>query len=264
MKAINFIHGGMLGDFIHSLQAVKHICEIRQCKANVYITDNIHKYGGDVWRFGAQKAHTDLYSLLFVQPYINKFEILPDGFNEQFVNMNNWRIVIEQLRAANGDYTMSWSEIFSHIYKYPCNAERWISPILDYNSEKGKIVIHRSLRRHNDLFDWKTLLNKSTTEKIFVTCDVKEWEGFAYKENNIELKLVNTIYELADCIAACKFFIGNQSTPFALASALNVPRLVELEPPSCRFYMNESKYTNNISWFLNNEQKHIAYEKQKA
>jgi ADP-heptose:LPS heptosyltransferase len=35
---------------------------------------------------------------------------------------------------------------------------------------------------------------------------------------------------MAECIASCKFFIGNQSSPFAVAEQLKVPRIVEVYP----------------------------------
>jgi hypothetical protein len=39
---------------------------------------------------------------------------------------------------------------------------------------------------------------------------------------------VSNFLELARVIAGCKFFIGNQSFPFAVAEGLKVPRALEL------------------------------------
>jgi len=45
---------------------------------------------------------------------------------------------------------------------------------------------------------------------------------------DIEYRPVQNFLELAEIIAGCKFFIGNQSFPFSLAEALKVNRVLEV------------------------------------
>ena len=61
---------------------------------------------------------------------------------------------------------------------------------------------------------------------------------------------------MAAAMNGCKLFIGNQSMPFTIASALDIPRVCELHHASAEFYTGEHKYSDNISWFLNNDIKH--------
>ena len=250
---MNFISGGMLGDFIHNLSVVKNICEREQSRANIYLTDKIHMYNGDVWKFGCKKAHQDLMEMVMLQPFINKFEVLPDDFSESFVNLNSWRMELENDRIRKGFYYRSWSEILSSHYNYGiCQTYKWINVDQVDDEMKGKIAIHRSLHRHNPSFNWNSILNMNE-EFVFITSSIEEWEKFQFKNDRIKLKLVESISDMVLCINSCKYFIGNQSAPFAIASALDVPRLVELDYSACVFYMNERKYSKNISWYLRND-----------
>lgn len=256
MHHINFIAGGMLGDFIHSLAVVKNICDRDKTKANIYLTDKIGIYNGDAWKFGCAKAYADLMGIVLMQSFVNKFEILPEGFNETFINLSSWRFGIEEDRRMKGTYYKSWSELLSSYYNYDIPSEyKWIEAGKDEDTI-GKVVIHRSSHRHNNSFDWNSLL-RINEEFVFLTCSISEWEGFPFKNESIKLRLVSTIKEMTDCINSCKYFIGNQSAPFALASALDVPRLVELDYSACMFYMNETKYSKNIFWHLDRDKNTI-------
>ena len=58
------------------------------------------------------------------------------------------------------------------------------------------------------------------------------------------------LYDFFKKLASCHFFIGNQSGPFAWASALNVPRAVELLDILDRYhYINDSNYYEYFSYF---------------
>lgn len=243
----------MLGDFIHSLSVVKNVCEKRKVKANIYLTDKIHLYNGDVWKMGCEKAHRDLNELVMSQWFANSFEILPDGFDEPHTNLSCWRLGIEDDRRKNGFYYRSWSELLSGYYDYEiCPTYKWLNENLVNDEVKGKIAIHRSLHRHNPSFNWDSILNMDE-EFVFVTSSIEEWERFPFKNDRVKLKLVSTISEMAIYINSCKYFIGNQSAPLSLASAFDVPRLIELDYSSCVFYMNERKYSKNISWYLRDD-----------
>lgn len=253
MSQINFISGGMLGDFIHSLAVVKNVCQKENSMARIYLTDKIFVYNGDVWKFGAEKACEDLMDLVMAQPFVEKFSILPEDFSEPFVNLSSWRMAIEQDRISHGYYNRSWSEFLSDHYGYEIKKPyKWLeAPAIDMDMD-GKVAIHRSIHRHNPNFKWKSILD-SDEKFVFVTTSMDEWERFPFKNERTTLKLVKSIGEMASSIASCKYFAGNQSAPFALACALDVPRLVELDSSAHAFYMNEKKYSKNMSWYFRND-----------
>lgn len=253
MNSINFISGGMLGDFIHSLAVVKNMCERENRKARIHLTDRIFAYNGDVWKFGAEVACKDLMDLVVAQPFVEKFSILPEDFHEPFVNLSSWRTAIERDRISNGRYSRSWTEFLSAHYGYEIKKPyKWLeAPAIDMEMD-GRVAIHRSIHRHNPNFKWESILD-ADERFVFVTTSMHEWEKFQFKNGKTTLKLVNSIGEMASSIASCKYFVGNQSAPFALACALDVPRLVELDSSAHAFYMNEKKYSKNMSWYFRDD-----------
>lgn len=247
---INFIAGGMMGDFIHSLYVVKQLCAQNNKKANLFIAEG----HGDVWRFDLNKTHADLKSLMNNQDYINNFGILnPTEFNEPAVNLTDWR---KTLIHTDAGYEKCWSEVLSECYKFQILDEyKWLNASEDAIT-KNKIVIHRSVHRHNGEFPWKKILDTYKNEEVvFLTSHITEWDVFPHKYGNIRLHQVSTVSDMANAVNSCKMFIGNQSAPFSLACALDVPRLVELDYDPAAFYMDEKKYSNKISWFLNQDKK---------
>lgn len=252
MKEINFISCGLLGDFFHCLSVVKHICQRDNAKANIYLSGNVGKYSGDYWRFSVEKAHEDLINIVSAQPYVNKFEVVPDNFNQPFINLNSWR-------HFKNLYYITWSDLLSNCYSFGMsNPYKWIT-IDKIDSEiKDKIVIHHSTKRYNTSFDWNSVFSNANEEFVFVTYSMDEWDQFPFKNDRLKLKLVSTLEEMSVAINSCKLFIGNQSAPLALASALDVNRIAELFHAESQFYMGENKYSENISWFLNNDQKYFS------
>lgn len=251
---INFIAGGLMGDFIHSLYVVKHICLQQNKKANVFIAEGY----GDVWKFSLEKTHDDLKELMLNQSYIEQFKIL-DTKNppKDFIDLTEWR---KHLVKKNGVYVYGWTDVLSKCYKFtPSENYAWLKSISHNPTTKDKILIHRSIHRHNGQFPWKEILNNiKNQEVLFLMVSDIEWQKFPYKYDNVKPLHMPTVSEIANSIAGCKMFIGNQSSPFSIACGLDVPRLVELDADPAAFYMNEIKYTNKISWFLNNENKFNA------
>jgi len=247
---LNFVIGGMLGDFIQSLFAVKNICLQQNAKANIYLTD---KYGGDGWSYGLEKAYHDLHSLVILQSYVNRFELAPSNIHGNCVNLNTWRTPI------NG-FIQCWSEMLFSCYHFSLTGKyQWININKIDDKTKDKILIHKSTKRHNADFNWDIIFDNIDGEKLFITSSEKEWDTFSHK-NKTSLYLVLSIEDMALAINSCRYFIGNQSAPFAIASALDIPRLVELDKwGGSVFYKGEERYSNNISWILNNSEKYISY-----
>ena len=259
MDNINFLSSGMLGDFIQSLFAVKNICEQRGCKANLYLSEG---HGGDVWTFGAEKAYRDLAELVYHQPYINSFKLLDKEYDESFINLNMWREDAATNFAEDGEYSTCWSEMLSKKFNFKIGGEyKWLNAIVPDSRTAGKIVIHRSKHRWSGI-KWQQILDSQQGKLIFVTTNEEEYALFnrTFTTHNTPLLLVETIAELTNAFAGASYFIGNQSAPFSIANALDVPRLGELEAGVWKFYKDETKYSNNISWYLGEEDKYFTNE----
>lgn len=243
MNTVNFICSGLIGDFINSLCACKNICERDNVKANLYIADG---YLGDPFRYGVKKAFEDTYDLIIVQDYINKYGILPVGFSEPFINLNKWRTEVHGTYKKTGGYNKCWSELLSQTFNYPITEYKWLTvpPINADTSER--ILIHRSRQRHNN--SYPDYIKNLKERSLFITSNKDEYDNFEYRDL-ADIYLVNTITEMAIAIRSCKLFIGNQSSPFALASALDVNRVCELDSGDASpFYLGEEKHSKKIKF----------------
>lgn len=262
MNTINFIASGKMGDFIHSLYAVKNICEQKNAKANICL---VNGYDGDIWTYGIEKAYLDLFDLVTKQPYVCGFNYtnreLP--FSE-YINLNKWRVAVADTHAKTGKYDTCWTELLSAIYEFPIPPKyAWLEKDPD-DSFKNTILIHRSNHHHNDDYPfWDNIIPEITGKKdkvAFIVSDIKEADYFIKGSFGfIEAIWPQSVSSMALAIANCKYFIGNLSAPFALASAFDVPRLCELDADPAPFEMGEHKYSANLSWILNDEIKHFSH-----
>jgi ADP-heptose:LPS heptosyltransferase len=243
-KFLNFIAGGLLGDFINSLYVVKNLCERENCKANIYLSN-----GGEPFRHGLDVAYKDLHELVINQPYINSFKIFNEDKND-YIKLYTWRGQAEQ-DFNNGGYNKSWSELFSSYYFFNIpESYKWIFLNLKEDCLKDSILIHRSNRRINpkyDLYKFIDDCNKKNQEVSFLVCSEDDFYVEGHKKY-----VPKTINEMAIFINSCKYFLGNQSSPLALASGLDVPRLaiLDLDFNNYVFYENEKKYSKNIDCFI--------------
>lgn len=245
MKTVRFVGSGLLGDFIHSLQAAFNICKHENAKADIYITDG---YFGDVWKYGSEVAYKDLRIILEHQEWINSVNHLVGLMEGDFINLNEWRKVVATTHAETGKYDKCWTELLSETYRYPMPEynQQWLKS--KYINGDRRIVIHRSKHRHNNSFDWVPYLKCNS---FFITTDRSEWKDFKHKDQCPAYSDNSSIIGLFTMLEGCELFVGNQSAPFAIACALNIPRVCELDADPAPFYMGEEKYSGNIKWYLN-------------
>jgi hypothetical protein len=251
MNIINFLSCGQVGDLIHQLYIVKAICERDNAKANLYIAD--FPYGlcacGN-FTFDLNKTYADTVALISSQTYINKYEILPHGFSEEYINLNLWR------DRGVGNFK-TWTDLLSEHFSFGILPEyKWLTVNKEFTLTKGKVVIHNSNKRHNNSFNWGQIINVIPDDVFFITTNQSEFDSFRIKHDKIKPLIISDVDEMASAINSSRLFIGNQSLPLAIASSLDSPRIAELHPNSAEFYMGEHKYSDNISWFLSNDIKH--------
>ena len=235
---LTYICGGRLGDFIHALYTVK--CKYIQTgrKGRVYINETF-KLGGHEFAFPLKKTYAELVDIVGKQPYISSFSI-DDGSVKTFdVNLN-------QFRQSHNLFRESWLEIFSNTFSVPLMTEPWL--IIPKNEEyKDLVVIHRSANYERYVPGFLEFLEKIIHHNkcVFVTTNTDEYEAFPFKKD-VPLHLKSNLYELTVAINSCKFFIGNQSSPLAIAYALGKPHLCESS--SGGFYASK-KHFKGCNWF---------------
>jgi len=236
-----FISGGYLGDFIHSLFAVKHICKKLGTKAELYITDD-HSFGGDIFRNGLKNTYEELCSIITKQDYIHSFNIYKgQRESKDLVNLNVFR-------QHPNLYKTTWTKIMCDTFELDVpNDYAWINFEYKNITLKDYVVIHRSNKsvRYDPLFNWDKLFRE---EKNFILMGSDdEYDMFPYKDKVIRWGNL-TLFENFTLISSCKKFIGNQSSPFAIANSLDVPRILEVSPIESNFYLGEREFSKNISY----------------
>lgn len=244
---LKFVCSGKMGDFIHALYAVKNLCEASGAKADIGL---VQGGGESAWRYGVEKAYDDCRDIVLAQPYVESFQagkVVGDA-----IDLSRWR--------GSPNYSKCWSQILSEAYGFPApSRSKWMETKDAFHGSLGKILIHKSLSRTNPEFPWAKILASIPEEVLFITSDIEEWNQFAFKTDKTRLLLAPTISEMALAISSSKFFVGNQSCPFAIASAFDVPRLAELDHFLGMFYGEEFRYSANISWFLKRDMMYVSH-----
>jgi hypothetical protein len=113
---------------------------------------------------------------------------------------------------------------------------------------KGKpVLINKTDRYLNKQVDWNHFIEAYGEHMAFVGLE-KEYENFV-KEHNCDIPYfaTNNLLELAQLISGSSIFIGNQSSPYAIAEGLkkDTIQVVCDECPNCIFPRQNAIYVPN-------------------
>lgn len=221
----SFLLGGRLGDLLHALYVVKQT----PGKHDLFITDR-RSLHSDGFLLSLYETYKELAPIILTQSWCNSFQIYKD---EECINLSLWR------RYA---YSASWTQLLANTFKVPAVGGPWIE-VSKLNGWQDKIIIHCSVypaRRGH----WDMLLDKYEGQTIFVGTK-EEYESFGYP---MPFYKPTSLPDHFLVINSCKFFIGNQSAPLAIAHALDVPRLGVLNDVDKIHYMGEEIFYKNFYW----------------
>ena len=253
--------GGKLGDFLHAMFAVKHICKENNIKANIYMYD----IG---WEFGINNTYSELKPIMLNQDYVNSFNILENYEldKEQRPEKNSPIKIYDEILLSDGYidlgsyirskwlYKTCWSDLYSKTFNFSISEEySWIKHNKIDEKILGKILIHRRnnpVRMNND-FPYEEILEKYKDNILFISSSDKDYEAFPYKENIPFLK-VNTLEEWFTAINSCFLLVSNLSAPIVIGHAIDKLRIIELPNIIDSIHcIGEEKYSKNIHWYLN-------------
>ncbi|MBI5858610.1 MAG: hypothetical protein HZB42_13305 [Sphingobacteriales bacterium] len=219
--AVHFKHFGLLGDIIYAIPAMKVLAEGRKIHLHLQINQK-SLYSKKMKHENKDKILTEknvlmLAPLLLSQPGFASCDILSD----QKIDYD-----LDEFRKYPFDYnTNHICRWYFHMYGITTDLSKaWLTvkPDASLNNE---IVIARSFRYRAPGISYDFL--KAYPNTSFVGTK-EEYEDLKSAIPALKHKQVSNFLELAQVIAGCKFFIGNQSFPFALAEALKVKRALEL------------------------------------
>lgn len=250
---IKFLCCGRMGDFFHQLYSVKRICEMKGEKAHITIGGDEISPASDFYK-PVDQAVEDLKPLLYLQNYIDKV----DSYTGQ--DLSDFDYYPSRYRDSPLLFKSCWTNIHNNLFgldeKYPYGP--WVKVEPNY-SLGGKVLINRSKKtnphgypdRCTGIIDWNYLIENN--ECIFIAFDRDQYQVFLEEISpnlikKLEFVLYDSVVDFCRSIAGCKFFIGNQSAPLAIAQSLDVPRLGELSNGDSVHYVGEEKFFPRMNW----------------
>ena len=252
---MRYKHSGSLGDIIYSLPVVKKMGPgdflipvgnlSKVCYDYGYNVSLMHKQ-----HHGCMTVNdiNMLMPLLESQPYINSVNICePD--DEDLVNLDKFRGVL--FRSFNGNYVEGYMRTFNLPFTYNDSADPWMeveeklqAPYVVCRTPRYITDDHQSRYRHRELANKYDLSRNG----IFVGTEEEHYNYQTATGISIHHYKVKNFLELAQVIAGCIRFIGNQTFAFSLAMALGKPAILEhiktkpLKLNECYFENHDVEY----------------------
>jgi hypothetical protein len=218
---VSFSHIGLNGDIIYSIPAMLSIAQGK--KIRLYLDVNQKTmYTSKMKHFNKDKILTP-NSVEFIKPLILN--------NPQFEICKIWEKEIidydlNEFRKYPFDYRMGhicrWYFLAFGITYNLSNPWLKVTPNITF---KNDIIIARSFRYRTLGINYKFLSKYKNLKFVGL---LEEFEDMKTQIHNVEYIKVSNALEMAEIIAGCKYFIGNQSFPFSIAEALKVKRVLEV------------------------------------
>lgn len=219
--AVHFKHFGLIGDIIYAVPAMKVLAGGKKIHLHLQINQkSLYKKSmkhANQGKILTEKSVAMIAPLLLAQP---EFAVV-DVLTSQPVDYD-----LDEFRNFPFDYnTNHICRWYFHMYGITADLSKpWLSVTPD-PSFKNEIVIARSFRYRAPGIRYDFL--QAYPNMTFVGLK-EEYEDLKQSIPGLKHRTVSDFLEFAQIIAGCKFFIGNQSFPFAVAEALKVPRALEL------------------------------------
>jgi len=247
-------HSGTLGDLIYSLSVVKKMEPGRFMVAINNIENCVAQYGyrpdevdpAHKGRFTTQDFEW-LAPLLERQSYISELCTWHQGDPEPDVNLDSFRGVL--FRGFEGNYV----EAFHRTFDLPFTQEDYSTTWLEADATAiAPIVVSRTFRYRDPAGDqiWKEIAHDTNLdlEGIFIGTKAEHEDFVRATDVNIPYRPVNDFLEMANIIAGCNLFLGNQNFGYSLAMGLGKDSVLEtikikpLQNNECYFPRSNTQY----------------------
>ena len=203
-----FLHSGDLGDIIYALPAIK--------KAGGGILYLVNRE--DITKKMTPERFAAIRALLLAQPYIEDVrwhEGQPVDFDfTEFRKVYQPSVTLVETQ---------WRYV--HKFGAPETEAAWLTA--GKHEKHGRPVIARSPRWNNPEWEqiWPEIL-REYPDPLFIGSK-EEHAAFCERFDNVEHRLTEDLLDVAKVIAGASNFIGNQSSPYAIAEGLKVPAILE-------------------------------------
>lgn len=238
-ETISYKHSGNCGDLIFSLSCIRQRYYDTDCKADIYLhlnqpstfTDATHPVGNVMLN---QTMYDMVRPLLLEQEYVNSVEVYDN--QEIDYNLDLFRLECKNLSAGDIKlwHTIPYPELRCATHNQVLWADKMVSGC-EY------VVINRSSRYNNPLIDY-TQIAELGMNMYFVGVE-REYEVMKAICPEVEYYPVKDFKQMAELIAGCEYFFGNQSMAFAIAEQMKVKRVLE------QYYGCPNVIPNGGEWY---------------
>ena len=212
LPTLNYVCGGFLGDFIHSLSVIKEMFMETGRKGRLFMS--IH-CGGDSFKYGLENTYKDIFEMVSRQSYIHEFALHTDEPID--INLNKWR-------ASPLLYNGNFHGIYKDTYNIDFGKHAWLDVPVD-EVWKDTVFINISQSRFPLQIDYTRIYDMYKESLVFISNVVSDYDYFT-KQTNVDIRHYNPTDFTSLCVAihSCKLFIGNLSCPLTIAHACEKER----------------------------------------
>lgn len=236
---------GDVGDIVFLLNIIKHLPDgphdlILRRNAKTKIKDDS----------SVEKMYSFIEGLVKAQPYIKSFSVgSPDDkvdWASEGFRTNHYQPG-RTLMKAHLDHLVLTLGIGQDI----TGDKAWLEGVKPSAETKGRIVINRTGRYRNTLFQWKEVVKHYRHRLLFIGLP-HEWKEFVGTCGYVEYHPTKNLMEIAGLIAGSELFIGNQSCANAINEGLKHASIQEssLEFPDCIYNRSNGAFIGNGEMFL--------------
>jgi FkbM family methyltransferase len=222
-----FSHSGDIGDIIYALPTIK---ALGGGKLILYDHPGMTAHGM------SEAKVNRLRPLLINQDYIHTVDWSPTIVDS---SLNGFR------DHVGGQGNLSDSHLATHGLDWSHRISPWLKV---QKTPKYRFLFSRSPRYHNSNFPWHNIVRRYGAEAAFVGfpdehklfCSQFGWVRIAEEQEDF--------LKLAQLIAGCELFIGNQSSPLAIAHGLKHNTIMEISPGSAHHHCVFQRSNCIIGW----------------
>lgn len=242
MVSKSYLAGGRIGDFIHSLCVCKRTWEKFNTKADIFISNQ-----GDIFLKPLKDTVEDLLPVLSKQEWFNSIDI----YNNQKIDIN-----LIEFRKSPLLYKTCWIDLYFKTYfpgeDTPKNYS-WISIDELDSSYNDVILINRKIGGDYKEKDkiYKQII-EDNKKCVFICFNLDQYLNFPFKDL-IPVFVPNSLYDFFVKLNSCKLYVGNLTGPSAWATALDIPREIEISSNPGDIdryhYLYDTEYYSNFKYF---------------
>jgi len=218
MKTTTYKHSGNAGDIIYSIPFIRdsNLNTYKVFYLNINVPSTFTPKNHPVGEVMLNLKMAEMLRPLLLK-VVDEVEIIENSKIEVDYDLDIFRETYFNLSSGN---ISLWNQIeYPQVRPNLIVKRLFVEPI-----ENNFIIVNRTSRYNNLFIDYSFL--KDYPNVYFVGVD-SEFKQLKLHNPNIQNLIVKDFLEMAQYIAGCKLFIGNQSMAFAIAEQLKVKRVLE-------------------------------------